>query len=236
MSYGIIFKHNAEIVCVILPAPLSGAVMRPYVRMFLVLIFAFVAATAWAEVPYQIGPFALGRPIGECEKYVNMETALPVRYMEYVQEAEIRHLNGFKSGLIAFITCEKPERIVRIKLKYEDNSRKFYNNLIKQIENKYGKSDEYRGDPFHVVVAWKWSFVDKQNNKISLIVQHNTRDEDEKMGNSIKLTLTSDMDKYEDCYEKKLAEKNRNAHGATKEIVIPGMTGWDLFVPRADGE
>jgi len=210
--------------------------MRPHMRMFLVGCFVLSAVTAWAEMPNQIGPFGLGRPIDECEKYVDMETALPVRYMEYVQEAEIRPLKGFKSGLIAFVTCEKPEKIVRIKLKYEDNSKKFYDNLIKKIEKKYGKSDEYRGDPFHVVVAWKWSFVDKDKNRISLIVQHNTRDEDEKMGNSIKLTLTSDLEQYQSCYEKKVAGKDRNAHGAVKEIVIPGMTGWDLFVPRAGDE
>ena len=120
-----------------------------------------------------------------------METSLPIRHMESTREVEIKPIKGFKNGLIAYSTCAAPNRIVRIKLKYSDSSKTFYEKLKKHIDARFGKCDEYRGDPFHIVVAWKWSFIDKDNNKISLILQHNTRDEEEKMGNSIKLTMTN---------------------------------------------
>jgi hypothetical protein len=206
--------------------------MKKYAWILVTVFIALAAGMSSAEVPYQLGPFILDRPITDFEKFVSMETALPVRYMEYVYEAEIKPIKGFKSGLIAYTTCDKPGRIVRIKLKYADSSKKFYEDLIKKIEKRYGKSDEYRGDPFHIVIAWKWSFVDKGNNRISMILQHNTRDEEEKMGNSIKLTLTSNLEEYRSCYEKKLAQTHGEQQGTPKEIEIPGLSGWDLFVPR----
>jgi hypothetical protein len=206
--------------------------MKKYVWIFITVFIALTAGMSSAETPNQIGPFILNGPMTDVETFVNMETALPVRYMEFVHEVEIKRIKGFKSGLVAYSTCEKPGRIVRIKLKYADSSKKFYENLIKRIEKRYGKSDEYRGDPFQVVVAWKWSFVDKDKNRISLIVQHNSRDEEEKMGNSIKLTLTSLIEQYKNCYEEKLAETNGEQMETAKEIEIPGLTGWDLFLPR----
>jgi hypothetical protein len=74
------------------------------------------------EIPLSIAGFTLGRPIEEVAEKVIMETALPVRYMENLQEVEIVPFEGFKSGLIAFGTCRKPSAIVRIKLKYADGS------------------------------------------------------------------------------------------------------------------
>jgi hypothetical protein len=206
--------------------------MKKYALFFITVFIALTAGMSSAEVPYQVGPFILNHPITDFEKFVTMESTLPVRYMEYVHEVEIKHIKGFKSGLIAYATCEEAGRIVRIKLKYADSSKKFYENLIKRIEKRYGKSDEYRGDPFQVVVAWKWSFVDKDKNRISLILQHNSRDEDEKMGNSIKLTLTSQIEEYKKCFEEKRARASGEPNKPIREIEIPNLSGWDLFVPR----
>ena len=206
--------------------------MKKYSWILLIVCLVLSAGRSSAEVPYQVGPFALNRPVGDFEKFIRFETALPVRYMEYVHEAEIKPIKGFKSGLIAYSTCEEPGRIIRIKLKYADSSKKFFETLLKRIESRFGKSTEYRGDPFHIVIAWKWSFVDGENNRISMTLQHNTRDEEEKIGNSIKLSLTSHVEEYSGCYEKKLAETRGVQQAPPREIEIPGLTGWDLFVPQ----
>lgn len=206
--------------------------MKRWPWMLICLSIVFSAGTGFAEVPHQIGPFVLNQPISDFKKFVSMETALPVRYMEYIQEVEIVPIKGFKSGLIAFSTCETSHRIVRIKLKYADSSKKFYEALLKKIEKQFGKSDEYRGDPFRIVLAWKWSFLDKDNNRISLILQHNTRDEEEKMGNSIKLTMTSLLDASQSCQENSRSPAGGTPTGEIVEMEIPGLSGWDLFVPR----
>ncbi len=130
------------------------------------MAFLWVAGVCLAaEAPHQVAVFVLNRDIADFKDYVIMETALPIRYMENIEEVEIRPIEGIKSGLIAYATCTAPGHIVRIKLKYEDSSKDFFENLLKQIKKKYGEPDEYRGDPFHILIAWKWSFIDKDGNR-----------------------------------------------------------------------
>jgi len=205
--------------------------MKNYITVWVGVIILAISGTSFAETPHQLGPFILGHDISEFSDFVQMDTSLPIRYMESVREVEIKPLKGFKSGLIAYGTCAAPpNRVVRIKLKYSDGTKAFYQKLKKRIDNRFGKSDEYRGDPFHIVIGWKWSFVDTDNNTITLILQHNTRDEEEKMGNSIKLTMTNLLESDWECYNNKApAEK---ADGNVTEPQELEQTGWDLFVPR----
>ena len=97
-----------------------------------VLLAIAAAAVLWAapagaaEAPRSIAGLTLGQPIEDAADRVLMQTALPVRYMENLREVEIQPTEGFKSGLIAYTTCLRPETIVRIKLKYADGSRAFY--------------------------------------------------------------------------------------------------------------
>jgi hypothetical protein len=161
-----------------------------------------------------------------------MDTALPIRYREYLMEVEIKKTEGFKSGLIWYGTCIEPNRIIRIKLKYADSSKRFFEKLLKQFKQRFDEPDEWRGDPFHVVIAWKWSFVDDAGNHISMILQHNTMDGEEKMGNALKLTLTDEIGRETRCYEKKhpkgtQARERRRMHKRGK-----ASPDWDAFIPR----
>lgn len=176
--------------------------MRKY---FLAAVVAGILTTAGGrglagEIPLSIAGFALGSPIEEVSEKVIMETALPVRYMENLQEVELVPLEGFKSGLIAFGTCRKPGTIVRIKLKYADGSLKFYEELLTRFKQKFGEPEEYQGDPFRVFISWKWSFKDQNQNRVSMVLQHNVQDEDEKIGNAVKLTLHSQLEEDARCY------------------------------------
>ncbi|MGD9325031.1 MAG: hypothetical protein PVG26_13465, partial [Desulfobacterales bacterium] len=171
------------------------------------LLFITVLALLWVagiclagEVPHQISVFVLNRDIADFKDYVIMESALPIRYMENIEEVEIKSIKGLKTGYIAYATCAAPGHIVRIKLKYKDSSKKFFKDLLKQIEKKYGEPDEYRGDPFHILIAWKWSFIDKEGNRISLNLQHNFQDPNQKMGNAIKLTMWNLVEEDQQCY------------------------------------
>ena len=146
-----------------------------------IAVFFGIAAVCQAgQAPHAVGAFVLDRDIAGFKDFVIMETALPIRHMENIEEVEIQPIAGIKSGLIAFGTCAAPGHIVRIKLKYNDASKKFFEKLLKRIKNKYGEPDEYRGDAFHIVIAWKWSFVDKDGNRISMSLQHNSMDSEEK--------------------------------------------------------
>jgi len=183
-----------------------------------------------AQAPHQVAEFTLGRDIGDYKKMVEMETSLPIRHMEYLKEVEIKEVEGFRSGLIAYGDCDAPGRIVRIKLKYADSTKKFYDTLLERFKKRFGEPSEWRGDPFQVIIAWKWSFTDSQNNTISMILQHNIRDEEQKMGNSIKLTMTNLLMKERLCFEKRHPESRK--HPREHEPKSRGRIDWDRLVPR----
>lgn len=198
------------------------------------IVFAMVAGLllgrGWCEAkaPLEVGGFALGAPLQAVEDRVRMASALPVRHMEFLQEVEIIDLPQFKSGYIAFGTCDQPGQIVRIKLKYAESSRKFYDALLKRFKQRFGNPSEWRGDPFHVVIAWKWQFTEPDGTCISLTLQHNTRDEDEKMGNAVKLTASHLIEAERRCFEKR--QPKPAAPG--KPAAARGPVDWDLLVPR----
>ena len=184
------------------------------------------------EAPHQISVFVLNRDIADFGDYIIMDTALPIRHMENIEEVEIRPIKGIKSGLIAYASCTAPGHIVRIKLKYKDSSKKFFENLLKRIKKEYGEPDEYRGDPFRILIAWKWSFTDKDGNRISLTLQHNTQDADEKRGNAIKLTMTNLIEEDQRCYNEKALDHREKLRQRDWKVIDPGLTGWDLYMPR----
>ncbi len=199
-------------------------------KFFFILFFigaGLLSGTCLAEAPGQVGGFQLGADISAYKDRVDMTSALPIRYAEFINEVEINKTDMLTSGLIAYGTCAAPGKVVRIKLKYADPGRDFYDNLLIRFENKFGKPDEWRGDPFHIVIAWKWSFQDKSNNRISLILQHNKQDTDEKIGNSVKLTMIDAVERERQCYDK--------FHPEAREP-LPDKASvkqdWDLLVPR----
>jgi hypothetical protein len=152
--------------------------------------------------------------------------------MENIKEVEIRPIQGIKSGLIAYATCSAPGHIVRIKLKYKDATKSFYESLLKRIKKKFGDPDEYRGDAFRILIAWKWSFVDKDGNRISLTLQHNSQDADEKKGNAIKLSMTNLIEEDQRCYKQKALDHREKLRQRDWKIMDPGLTGWDRYMPR----
>ncbi len=204
--------------------------MKTYSFIGMFILILAISGTSLADVPRQIGPYVLNQDIAKFADYVYMDTALPIRHMESIHEVEIKPIKGFKSGLIAYGTCEVSNHIVRIKLKYKDDSKAFFDKLKKRIVKRFGETDAYRGDPFHIVIAWKWSFVNQDNQKISLTLQHNSRDEEEKMGNSIKLSMTSLIDDERKCHYKSM-DKMQTDKDKVQPIVMD-QTGWDLFCPR----
>jgi hypothetical protein len=164
-------------------------------------VFLFPTYVSADKAPKQIAGLVLGGQIASFVDLVQMETAIPLRDRKYLREVRIREIDGYRTGTVSFGNCNKPGQIVRIKLKYEYSDKEFYNELLDQFKKRFGEPDEWRGDPFHVIIAWKWSFRDKDKNKISLTLQH-SRDEDYKWGNSVKITNTTLLEQEHICYQK----------------------------------
>ena len=207
--------------------------MKKQLFIFTALVFLWITGISLAaDAPQQVAVFKLNSNIADVKDYVIMETALPIRHMENIEEVEIKPIKGIKSGLIAYATCTAPGHIVRIKLKYKDSSKKNFENLLKRIKRKYGEPDDYRGDPFHILIAWKWSFIDKDGNHISLTLQHNSQDADQKKGNAIKLTMTNLIEEDRGCYKQKALDHREKLRQRDWKVMDPGLTGWDLYVPQ----
>jgi hypothetical protein len=183
-----------------------------------------------ASAPKTLAGYTLGGDIAQVGAYLAMETALPIRYLECLEEVEIKNQPLFKSGLIAYGTCARPGKIVRIKMKYADGSRRFYDRLLGRFKTRFGEPSEWQGDPFHVVIDWKWSFVDDDGSRISLHLSHNSLDRDEKYGNAVKLTLSSAIDEEIRCYKESHPGFRTSASGG--QMPSGGDIDWDQMVPR----
>jgi len=205
--------------------------MKKQTILFITVILFFYGV-CFADAPHGVGGFVLGKHINEYKGMVKMETAMPIRHQEHLHDLAIKEIEGFKSGYISFGNCSELGRIVRIKLKYLDSTKKFYNLLLKRFKKRFGEPSEWRGDSFHIVIAWKWSFIDNDNNRISLILQHNTKDQEEKMGNSVKLTTTNMIEEERLCYEKKFDESGKPIKMQPREAKNNMPINWDLFIPR----
>jgi hypothetical protein len=207
--------------------------MRKILGCMLAVCGLLLPVAGFAEAPQQIAGIRLGATIEQYRDLLQMDTILPVRHMEYLSEVELKSpFEGYRSGYIFYGNCEKPGRIVKIKLKYERDDKEFFDDLVQRFKRKFGEPDQYRGDAFRAFIAWKWSFKDKDNNRISLILQHNSADVEEyTQGNSLKLSETSLLEKEAACYENKNPEPKRTQEGKA-EKKLKGQVDYQRFIPE----
>jgi len=203
--------------------------MKKYLLYGLLTLILVGPHSVWAEAPHKLAGFVLGGPMNDFNEQVEMDTVLPIRYIESLKEVEAKEIKGFKTGLVVYGTCIEPSRIVRLKFKYADNSKRFFDELLARFKANLGKPDEWRGDPFHIVIAWKWHFTDKDANQISLILQHNTRDEEEKQGNAVKMTMWNLLLEEDRCFQQKHPETS-----AAPDFTFddPAGINWKPLIPR----
>lgn len=195
--------------------------MNTFKILTLVGLTLLMTSTALANeentVPLEINGFKLGASIEEYD-FIN--------YRNYLKEVVVDNIGGFRRGSIAYGTCERPGEIIRIKLKYKDNTRKFYKQLLKRYTKKFGKPEEFTGDSFGIVLSWKWRFQDKDNNYISLTLQHNQKNLNETVGNMVKLSMPDRIEAERKCFLKTCEES---------KIQCPAsMMGedWDNLIPK----
>lgn len=204
--------------------------MSKLISGFAVLIFLSVGTlTHAADAPQSLAGFGLGRSISDFEAKIKKETNLPIRYAEFIRQVEIQAHPYYKSGLIAFGDCAFPGRIIQVKLKYIDPSRNFYQTLLKRFKAKFGPPNRFVGDSFGAVMAWKWMFKDKEKGRISLTLQHNIKDPEQKLGNSVKLTCFDYYENERKCFEKKYPDVEKIPD---KRKLDPKKIDWKQILPQ----
>ncbi len=187
-----------------------------------------------ADAPKAVGGFTLGESIDRYDKRIKTESRMCIRYQDYLDEVEVHMCEAFKSGLISIANCDRKNRVVRIKLKYQDSSPKFYEKLLNRFKQKFGEPDQWKGDAFGVMVAWKWSFMNEAGERISMILQHNSQDEELKMGNVIKLANTSAIENEAACFKHKDKERKEKQHKkrGLKPLDLSDPAIWEYLIPQ----
>jgi hypothetical protein len=209
------------------PVSESGRkIMKKYPLLVLISLFFLLAPASHAKAPHELGGLVLGENISAHQDLVIPGTAMAVYEKGLCEEVQIKPPKGFKNGSVQYGVCADHGRIVRIEFKYADGSKKFFDSLLNNCKKKFGAPNEYKGDSFQVFIAWKWIFFDENNNRITLKIQHNTRDEEQRLGNVIKMTMTNLVDEERACWRKKYKPESKGP-GSSKEA-----PDWSTLLPR----
>jgi hypothetical protein len=161
------------------------------------LLLLLPTAISAKEIPSGVGGFVLGSNVTD---YPDIE------YSNFLKEVVIYDWHGFDKGIISYGICAAPGEIVKIRLKYEDSGKKYFNLLLKKFRKKYGKPTEWKGDSFGILHIWKWKFVDENNNRIHLVLQHNTKNPNENIGNMVKLYYPDSIIREQACFAKQCTQ------------------------------
>lgn len=173
------------------------------------------------EVPHEIAGIKLGDDISN---YPDFE------YSNFLKEVVVTDWHGFRKGIISYGICESPGTIVKMRMKYEDSSKKFFNTLMKKFKKKYGAPSEWKGDSFGIKHVWKWRFKDSEGRSVSMALQHNLQDPNNSIGNELKLSYPEKVEAERLCFNRKCDEITDPEQKKRKEQRME--TGWDYLIPK----
>jgi hypothetical protein len=199
------------------PQLLTGEIMKKITLLF--CLFLSVQSSALADefrVPSSVGGFTLNSQI----KDYSVSS-----YENYLKEVIFTELEGFRKGFITYGVCNRPGEILRIKLKYQDRSHQFFEQLLKKYRESFGQKPKFNGGTFGNVKSWKWSFTNDQDQRVTLVLQHNLKDSDESVGNMLKLTLPDQMNAERLCFNKTHPQKSDSDLSESE-------TDWTKLIPQ----
>lgn len=180
-----------------------------------------VAAADKKMIPTELAGFILGTPVSD---YPDIE------YSNYLKEVVVTDWHGFRKGLISYGVCDKPGTIVKLQMKYEDPSERFYKKLLRTFKQRFGDPTIWEGDSFGVLHRWKWRFTDEQGRDINLILQHNSQDPKQTIGNQVKLYLPQQEERERLCFMESCELAENEEHRKRKEE--NKKFNWEMLIPK----
>jgi hypothetical protein len=173
------------------------------------------------NAPHEIAGIVLGSKVDAYPDIVQSN---------FMKEVVVNDWHGFRNGVISYGICLYDGEILKIDMKYEDRSRKFYDTLLAKFREKFGAPDSWEGDSFGVMLIWKWRFVDRDQNKISLALQHNGKSSKETIGNMVKLSFPERIEEERLCFVN-LCQEHREKTDE-KRLEELKITDWSYLIPR----
>ena len=160
--------------------------------IFFTTFFSIFPNQAFAEnTPHEIAGIKLG---------TNVNGYPDIIRSNFLKDVVVTDWHGFRKGIISYGTCKHIDQILKIDMKYENKSREFYQKLLTEFRKKFGEPDKWKGDSFGIMHKWKWNFTDKEQNQVSLALQHNDKDSDETIGNMVKLAYPEKIEEERRCF------------------------------------
>ncbi len=198
-------------------------------KLFPLIVLAVVlsasACLAADGLPLSLAGYTLGKDVMTYKSHCEDGEAIPMSDMPFLTEAHLRPdvIPGIRGGSLIYGNC-LDNRLVRIKLKFHDQSQKLFDKLLKKYTAAFGKPDSYQGDTFKNVIAWQWDFA-KGDQSVTVLLMW-SRDNEMRPGVSIKMTLNSLLDAEYACYKEVFAREEKDRGGPT------AIRGLGDFVPR----
>ncbi|OEU58172.1 MAG: hypothetical protein BA862_02705 [Desulfobulbaceae bacterium S3730MH12] len=186
------------------------------------LAMMLVPPSLFAEnAPREVGGIVLGSRI---------DTYPDIIQSNFMKEVVVTDRHGFRKGVISYGVCKYDGEILKIRLKYEDKSKSFYKTLLKKYRKKYGAPDSWKGDSFGMLRVWKWYFIDKDKNRVSLNLQYNAKDPDETMGSVVKLSYPDRIEEERICFMQMCDEAFEQTDEKRREELK--KSDWSHLIPR----
>jgi len=199
------------------------------IAVFLILSVFLTTTAAFAEdiFPTRLADFTLGENVNKYTAYCDMHKATPTSDIPFISEVLIKPdtLPGVRGGSLSFGSCQNPDQLLRIKIKFHDRSQKLFNRLLAKYTNKFGQPDNYEGDAFKNVIAWEWIFNNDAGEQVALLLMW-SRDKEIRPGVSIKMTQVSDLNREYACFKSKNYRLTKSKDDKTR------IKSLNDFIPR----
>ena len=181
------------------------------------------------DIPLSLAGITLGQDISTVHHRCVLSSDMPLSQERHLNEINLKaqFVPGIKSGNVAYANCAQPGKIVRIKLKFDNPERSFFDDLLERYEKQFGKPQEWRGDPFQTVISWKWNFKNDAGQRVNLELTH-SQDDDYKTGNFVKMTLRSLWEEEAACIKR----NTTTAEQTTNQPTPAEKLDFNTLVPR----
>jgi hypothetical protein len=198
--------------------------MKSAIQVLIIFSFLFSALPLLAKtekVPHEIAGIALGTSVDEYPDIVQSN---------FLKEVVVTDWHGFRKGNISYGTCKYVDQILKIDMKYRDKSKDFFQNLLKKFRKSFGEPDAWTGDSFGVLHVWKWQFIDKEQNRVSLSLQYNGKNSNETIGNMVKLSYPGKIAEERLCFVEVCENMKEKTDASQREEL--NKSDWTHLVPR----
>lgn len=192
-----------------------------WIIVFYITFSALPLLAAAKKVPHEIAGIVLGTSVDDYPEIVQTN---------FLKEIVVTDWHGFRKGVLSYGTCRHVDRILKIDMKYKNKSEKFFQQLLKKFRKEFGEPHAWTGDSFGVMHVWKWQFIDKEQDRVSLALQYNGKNSEETLGNMVKLSYPGKIEEERLCFIEVCAN-TKEKMGATRREEL-NKSDWSHLVPR----